>query len=136
MPRKSLPATRSTPLRPPAKRGQSSTPAGRSGRTGSTRKRARPLPEDDDLESLTADPAEQATTNGNAVNAAHIDVVANSTDGMDPEKELEQWQDFAVDHYEMVEQLPLELHRNYRLLRELDDGVICQSSCSLRLLRG
>jgi hypothetical protein len=41
---------------------------------------------------------------------------------MDPEKELEHWQDFAVEHYEMVEQLPLELHRNYRLLRELDDG--------------
>jgi len=45
------------------------------------------------------------------------------TGGMDPEKELEHWQDFAVEHYEMVEQLPLELHRNYRLLRELDDGV-------------
>lgn len=38
------------------------------------------------------------------------------------EAELEAWQDFAADHYEMVEQLPLELHRNFRLLRELDDG--------------
>lgn len=47
---------------------------------------------------------------------------------MDPEKELEHWQDFAVEHYEMVEQLPLELHRNYRLLRELDDGVSCKLS--------
>lgn len=37
------------------------------------------------------------------------------------ETQLEAWQDFAADHYEMVEQLPLELHRNFRLLRELDD---------------
>lgn len=41
---------------------------------------------------------------------------------IDPEKELEAWHEFAADHYEMVEQLPLELHRNFRLLRELDDG--------------
>lgn len=32
----------------------------------------------------------------------------------------EAWADFAADHYEMIEQLPLELHRNSRLLRELD----------------
>lgn len=53
------------------------------------------------------------------------DVAAKPVDApeMDSEKELEHWQDFAVEHYEMVEQLPLELHRNYRLLRELDDGV-------------
>ncbi|WWD02292.1 hypothetical protein V865_000331 [Kwoniella europaea PYCC6329] len=42
------------------------------------------------------------------------------------EAELEAWQDFAVDHYEIVEQLPLELHRNFRLLRELDDGCTAQ----------
>ncbi|OCF57536.1 hypothetical protein L486_04994 [Kwoniella mangroviensis CBS 10435] len=42
------------------------------------------------------------------------------------EVELEAWQDFAADHYEMVEQLPLELHRNFRLLRELDDGCTAQ----------
>nr|XP_019044785.1 hypothetical protein I302_06698 [Kwoniella bestiolae CBS 10118]OCF23715.1 hypothetical protein I302_06698 [Kwoniella bestiolae CBS 10118] len=42
------------------------------------------------------------------------------------EAELEAWQDFAADHYEMVEQLPLELHRNFRLLRELDDGCLAQ----------
>ncbi|WWD19131.1 hypothetical protein CI109_103589 [Kwoniella shandongensis] len=45
---------------------------------------------------------------------------------VDPEAELEAWQDFAADHYEMVEQLPLELHRNFRLLRELDDGSLIQ----------
>ncbi|WVQ95037.1 hypothetical protein IAU59_002129 [Kwoniella sp. CBS 9459] len=45
---------------------------------------------------------------------------------IDPEAELEAWQDFAHEHYEMVEQLPLELHRNFRLLRELDDGCIAQ----------
>ncbi|OCF31556.1 hypothetical protein I316_06755 [Kwoniella heveanensis BCC8398] len=46
--------------------------------------------------------------------------------GIDPEAELEAWQDFAHEHYEMVEQLPLELHRNFRLLRELDDGCNAQ----------
>lgn len=40
---------------------------------------------------------------------------------LEGEAELEAWQDFVMDHYEMVEQLPLELHRNFRLLRELDD---------------
>jgi hypothetical protein len=41
-----------------------------------------------------------------------------------PEQQLEAWQEFAAEHYEMVEQLPLELHRNFRLLRELDDGCV------------
>jgi hypothetical protein len=49
----------------------------------------------------------------------------------DMEAELEAWQDFAADHYEMVEQLPLELHRNFRLLRELDDGCTCALCLSL-----
>lgn len=48
----------------------------------------------------------------------------------DAEQELEAWQDFAAEHYEMVEQLPLELHRNFRLLRELDDG--CQGESGAR----
>lgn len=44
------------------------------------------------------------------------------------EQQLEAWQDFAAEHYEMVEQLPLELHRNFRLLRELDDGCMGELS--------
>jgi hypothetical protein len=40
------------------------------------------------------------------------------------EQQREAWQEFAGEHYEMVEQLPLELHRNFRLLRELDDGCV------------
>ena len=43
---------------------------------------------------------------------------------LEHEKDLEAWQDFAAEHYEIVEQLPLELHRNFRLLRELDDGSV------------
>ncbi|WWC71479.1 uncharacterized protein I206_105437 [Kwoniella pini CBS 10737] len=54
---------------------------------------------------------------------------------LNPEKELEAWQDFAADHYEMVEQLPLELHRNFRLLRELDDGCIAQTKRLHELIR-
>lgn len=125
MPRKSLPAPRATPHRPPTKRGQSSTPAARS-----SRKRARIAPEDDDLESLTADIPDQPNPNDGKDEVQVVQPGTNGVlEGMDPEKELEHWQDFAVDHYEIVEQLPLELHRNYRLLRELDDGVICMFFC-------
>ena len=58
------------------------------------------------------------------------------------EKELEAWQELAAEHYEMVEQLPLELHRNFRLLRELDDGCAGEwvhsspQLCSADLLSG
>ncbi|WVQ71955.1 hypothetical protein IAR50_001497 [Cryptococcus sp. DSM 104548] len=45
---------------------------------------------------------------------------------LNAEQELEAWQEFAADHYETVEQLPLELHRNFRLLRELDEGALVQ----------
>lgn len=55
------------------------------------------------------------------------DPIALVDEDEDPEKELEAWQDFAAEHYEMVEQLPLELHRNFRLLRELDEG--CSGKC-------
>ncbi|CAE6414973.1 unnamed protein product [Rhizoctonia solani] len=32
-----------------------------------------------------------------------------------------EWSAFAQDHYELVEQLPLSIHRSYSLMRELDD---------------
>lgn len=132
-PRKSLPAPRATPHHPIPKRGQSSTPAARSKLAELPRKRQRREVVEDDLESIEAEPT-SATTD----NVAEIvdEVVAQPMDAtaMDPEKELEHWQDFAVEHYEMVEQLPLELHRNYRLLRELDDGVaskLMPTSCKV-----
>ncbi|KAL0247204.1 hypothetical protein I308_104239 [Cryptococcus tetragattii IND107] len=53
----------------------------------------------------------------------------------DTAEELEAWQDFAADHYETVEQLPLELHRNFRLLRELDDGALAQMDTLKKLIR-
>lgn len=52
---------------------------------------------------------------------------------MDATEELEAWQDFAADHYETVEQLPLELHRNFRLLRELDDGTLGRFGIELKI---
>lgn len=42
------------------------------------------------------------------------------TDAMTDDMVAELWAEFAADHYEIVDQLPLELHRNSRLLRELD----------------
>jgi hypothetical protein len=50
--------------------------------------------------------------------------VAGGNEEFTLEQQLEAWQEFAAEHYEMVEQLPLELHRNFRLLRELDDGCM------------
>lgn len=36
-------------------------------------------------------------------------------------KELEIWDAFKEEHHEILEQLPLSLHRQYTLIRELDD---------------
>lgn len=47
-----------------------------------------------------------------------------STEGLDQDKILELWSQFTADHYEMVEQLPLELHRNSRLLKEMDEESV------------
>lgn len=46
--------------------------------------------------------------------------------GMGADEVAELWAQFAADHYEIVEQLPLELHRNSRLLRELDAESLCE----------
>ncbi|KAG8681885.1 hypothetical protein FRC11_000554 [Ceratobasidium sp. 423] len=34
---------------------------------------------------------------------------------------MAEWNTFAQDHYELVEQLPLSIHRSFSLMRELDD---------------
>lgn len=121
-----MPAPQATPQHAPVRRGQSSTPAVRrraplAGPSTSSRKRARHV----DLRDVTGDTEETATGEEDKVDADDATgPVTTVVEPMDPEKQLEHWQDFAVDHYEMVEQLPLELHRNYRLLRELDDGVL------------
>ncbi|KAG8690973.1 hypothetical protein FRC08_010307 [Ceratobasidium sp. 394] len=42
----------------------------------------------------------------------------------EPEPEdpaVAEWNAFAQDHYELVEQLPLSLHRSLSLIRELDE---------------
>lgn len=120
-PRKSLPAPRAEVHRSLPRRGQSSTPQKpvQNGTTSRKRQRLAEVEAEDDLESIEAEPTAPITRQTDAVKPD----TTTATGGMDPEKELEHWQDFAVEHYEMVEQLPLELHRNYRLLRELDDGV-------------
>lgn len=126
-PRKSLLAARATPNHPTPKRGQSSTPVARMKKAELPRKRQRRNePVEDDLESIEQDQDQEAITAAAPEpdhNEEGLMAGAVSLEVMDQEKELEHWQDFTVEHYEMVEQLPLELHRNYRLLRELDDGV-------------
>jgi len=120
-PRKSLPAPRAEVHRSLPRRGQSSTPQKpiENGTASRKRQRLAEVDAEDDLESIEAEPTAPVTRQSDGVKPE----ILAATGGIDPEKELEHWQDFAVEHYEMVEQLPLELHRNYRLLRELDDGV-------------
>jgi hypothetical protein len=119
-----MPAPVAAPHRSTPRRGQSSTPQKPIAQNGTTsRKRQRPAELEDDLESIDAAPEAPVTRRANGIKPEATTTATVDTGGMDPEKELEHWQDFAVDHYEVVEQLPLELHRNYRLLRELDDGV-------------
>ncbi|KAK8854724.1 hypothetical protein IAR55_003463 [Kwoniella newhampshirensis] len=133
-PRKSLPA-RSPVTTPRAGPLQSS-------RSQSTLKRPRSRIQPDPPLSLEPDlsssPAKRKSTRTRQATtpAAQTDIKPNgegadgengiAEENVDPEAELEAWQDFAADHYEMVEQLPLELHRNFRLLRELDDGCLIQ----------
>ena len=118
MPRKSLPTARSTPKHVPLPT-RSNTSIKRSTRQSSgtpTRRKRRRSAESDEQPDADVEDEKPAAVAGKSVE-------------MDPEKELEAWQDFVTDHYEMVEQLPLELHRNFRLLRELDDGCAGGSSC-------
>lgn len=56
-----------------------------------------------------------------------LDVKKEGDGGMGSDEVAELWAQFAADHYEIVEQLPLELHRNSRLLRELDAESLCES---------
>ncbi|KAG0706408.1 hypothetical protein DFH29DRAFT_996045 [Suillus ampliporus] len=42
-------------------------------------------------------------------------------DSEERRKELEIWDAFKEEHHEILEQLPLSLHRQYTLIRELDD---------------
>lgn len=118
-PRKSLPAPHAEVHRSLPRRGQYSTPQKPIKNGTASRRRQRLAEVEDDLESIEAEFKAPITRQAGGVKPS----LTTATGGMDPEKELEHWQDFAVEHYEMVEQLPLELHRNYRLLRELDDGV-------------
>lgn len=101
------------------KRDSATTPS--SSARPAKRRRTRTGEEAEEVAPAQEEPA-QEQTNGDAVPAPEEAKEPPAPAEIDPEKELEAWQDFAADHYEMVEQLPLELHRNFRLLRELDDG--------------
>ena len=71
-------------------------------------------------------PSDAADADADADPDANADGQTKKEAFTDEEKQ-DLWLDFAAERYEIVEQLPLELHRNFRLLRELDDGCICES---------
>ncbi|KAG1754153.1 hypothetical protein EDB19DRAFT_1626621 [Suillus lakei] len=50
-----------------------------------------------------------------------IDIAGEGDDFEERRKELEIWDAFKEEHHEILEQLPLSLHRQYTLIRELDD---------------
>ncbi|KAG1749142.1 uncharacterized protein EDB91DRAFT_836481 [Suillus paluster] len=49
------------------------------------------------------------------------DTTGEGHDSEERRKELEIWDAFKEEHHEILEQLPLSLHRQYTLIRELDD---------------
>ncbi|KAG2076085.1 hypothetical protein BDR04DRAFT_1114675 [Suillus decipiens] len=49
------------------------------------------------------------------------DTAGEEHDSEQRRKELEIWDAFKEEHHEILEQLPLSLHRQYTLIRELDD---------------
>ncbi|KAF8738616.1 hypothetical protein AX14_010910 [Amanita brunnescens Koide BX004] len=49
----------------------------------------------------------------------------NTPDAVASERECALWDAFRDEHFEAVEQLPLTIHRQYSLLRELDDKTRC-----------
>jgi len=58
---------------------------------------------------------------------SHDVVPADGNEEEGPTRDkAEMWAEFAADHYEILEQLPLELHRNSRLIRELDQESLCE----------
>lgn len=63
-----------------------------------------------------------------ATRSQRLAAEVKSDDEMTDDKVAELWSEFAADHYEIVDQLPLELHRNSRLLRELDEESLCEWS--------
>ncbi|ORY35722.1 hypothetical protein BCR39DRAFT_511740 [Naematelia encephala] len=127
MPRKSLPAPSSTPLTSLRSAPATSIKRSRSRKEiydpsaspSRSRKKRR-------LETPTPTPTPEPAAGEEAGGDDEAD---------EAEKDLEAWQDFAAEHYEMVEQLPLELHRNFRLLRELDDGCLAQTEKLHALIR-
>ncbi|CAE6362759.1 unnamed protein product [Rhizoctonia solani] len=55
--------------------------------------------------------------------SAAMDIVVEQDGSSTPTEDpaAAEWTAFAQDYYELVEQLPLSIHRSYSLMRELDD---------------
>ncbi|ORX38443.1 hypothetical protein BD324DRAFT_620889 [Kockovaella imperatae] len=126
MPRKSLPAAASTPQRGPAPQ-RANTSVKRSTRQASPTP-TRPKRRRRGQEHASDEEGEENSASVREVESEDAKPDANGKISLGPEKELEAWQDFAADHYEMIEQLPLELHRTFRLLRELDETCVAQTN--------
>ncbi|GAA94537.1 uncharacterized protein L969DRAFT_83899 [Mixia osmundae IAM 14324] len=75
--------------------------------------------DDEDEEEETSTRTVQSTKAANESAAA--DSAKEQSEEID--EELEAWHVFAEQYHDSVEQLPLEVHRNFRLLRQLEDEM-------------
>ncbi|KIJ69632.1 hypothetical protein HYDPIDRAFT_106275 [Hydnomerulius pinastri MD-312] len=77
------------------------------------RRRSRAFPVDEDEQPVAIVDEDQP---------AQDSVQADESEELTEErkKELEVWESFKEEHHEVLEQLPLSLHRQYKLMRELD----------------
>lgn len=62
-------------------------------------------------------------------------VVKEVMNDVEEEEGDETWEKFTAEYYEVVEQLPLELHRNFALLQELDVQTQRHTTTLLNILR-
>ncbi|KAG8217351.1 hypothetical protein J3R82DRAFT_5446 [Butyriboletus roseoflavus] len=83
---------------------------------GRKRQRSRAaLTDDDEQPVATIDESESAQDHGSK---SHADDDEELTE--ERKKELDVWDAFKEEHHEVIEQLPLSLHRQFKLMRELD----------------
>uniref|UniRef100_A0A0W0F569 Inhibitor of growth protein N-terminal histone-binding domain-containing protein n=1 Tax=Moniliophthora roreri TaxID=221103 RepID=A0A0W0F569_MONRR len=92
------------------------------------RRRSQAFPSEDEMD---IEPPMQSADGGNEVDheqgseagageQADADEEGTETPLVDPDKEREIWDSVREEHFEVVEQLPLTLHRQFTLLKELD----------------
>ncbi|KAI0075453.1 hypothetical protein K474DRAFT_1699040 [Panus rudis PR-1116 ss-1] len=87
--------------------------------------------EDPPVASIEEQPAEQPSSSENPDTNDQEEIAELET----LEKDQELWDAFREEYYEVLEQLPLSLHRSFSLMRELDQQVQGKSSLLVSTLR-